>query len=330
MPDARMLWDHIAPRSRWLRCIPYRYLAGSEFRDSKLVDVRSKGLQLALSICLCYTLCVLSLRLYVRWKAFGNDDFAILLSTILALVFFGCNYASNAAGLGLPMSTFSSQQEVIEKLNVLILVSNLTWITALCLSKSAIVLMLLRTTPTASHQRLQYLVGALIFIQCVLSVIMMTAGCTVFESFAWSFQSNARACSRQSLRWQIVTGLDIATEITVLALPLQLVWNLHMSTKNKFVVVLAFWLRIPTIIFSVRRNKATNNLNHTSDGSLTAAMVVIWQTIEMSYSIAAATVAAFKRFTESLNTGFGHGEIIRVQGYSKGYKMSDRSASLNG
>lgn len=56
-------------------------------------------------------------------------------------------------------------------------------------------------------------------------------------------------------------------------------------------------------------------------------MVVIWQAIEMAYSIAAATIAALKRFTESLNTGFGHGELIRVHGHSQNYKLSDRSAS---
>ena len=47
----------------------------------------------------------------------------------------------------------------------------------------------------------------------------------------------------------------------------------------------------------------------------------------MAYSIAAATIVALKRFTESLNTGFGHGELIRVHGQSQSYKLSDRSAS---
>lgn len=42
----------------------------------------SKGLELALSICVCYTLCVLSLRLYVRWRAFGVDDLVVSLSTV--------------------------------------------------------------------------------------------------------------------------------------------------------------------------------------------------------------------------------------------------------
>ncbi|KZM19419.1 hypothetical protein ST47_g9361 [Ascochyta rabiei] len=268
------------------------------------------------------------LRIYAR--AWYEAHIVCKSEQVLALVFFGCNYAANATGLGRPIDTLSSRQGTIERLNVLTLVSNLSWITALSLSKSAIVLMLLRTTPTASHKRLQYLVGALVLMQCVLSITLMTAGCSVFEGFAWSFRSNVNTCSRQSLRWQVITGLDIATELAVLALPLQLVWNLQMSIKNKFVVIVAFWLRIPTLVFTILRDNATNNLSYTSDVSLTAAMVVVWQTIELSYSIAAATVAALKRFTESLNTGFGHGELIRVRKYSEGYKMSDRSASLKG
>jgi|SRR5690242_9370613 len=82
-----------------------------------------------------------------------------------------------------------------------------------------------------------------------------------------------------------------------------------------------------TIALTILRNGATNRLDSTADVSLTAAMVVIWQAIELAYSIAAATIATLKRFTESLNTGFGHGELIRVHGQSHDYKMSDRSTS---
>lgn len=105
--------------------------------------------------------------------------------------------------------------------------------------------MLLRTTQTTTHQRLQYLVGALVSIQCVLSIVLMTAGCTGFEGFAWNIQSNAVACPRQELRWHIITGFDIATELALLILPLHLVWKLQMPTKDKLIVIVAFWLRVP-------------------------------------------------------------------------------------
>lgn len=108
--------------------------------------------------------------------------------------------------------------------------------------------MLLGTTQMASHQRLQYVVGALVSIQCILAIVLMTARCTTLDGLSWDFQLNATSCPRQELRWHIITGFDIATELAILILPLQLVWKLQMSIKNKSIVIAAFWLRIPSVL----------------------------------------------------------------------------------
>ena len=80
-------------------------------------------------------------------------------------------------------------------------------------------------------------------------------------------------------------------------------------------------------MFSALRQREILRLAASSNIPLAAAMVVIWQAIELSFSLAAATIAALKRFTESLSTGFGHGELMRVHGSSQGYKLSARSAT---
>jgi hypothetical protein len=87
-------------------------------------------------------------------------------------------------------------------------------------------------------------------------------------------------------------------------------------------------MRVRTLAFTSLRNNATSDLNFNADLSLRAAMVVIWQTIEISHAIATATIVALKRFTESLNTGFRRGELIRVHGNSQNYDFSALSASL--
>ncbi|CAO2649328.1 Nn.00g067130.m01.CDS01 [Neocucurbitaria sp. VM-36] len=188
--------------------------------------------------------------------------------------------------------------------------------------------MLLRTTQTASHRRAQYGTGALIVAQWIASTVLLTADCSFRNELSWHMRSSNPECPKELLRWQVITALDLITEAALLFLPIQLIWNLQMSARNKFIVVLAFWLRIPTIIFSVLRYNQTQMLTTTSDVSLTAAIVVIWQAVQLSYSLAAVTIATLKQFTESLNTGFGHGELMRVHGSSQAYKMSDRSATL--
>jgi hypothetical protein len=125
------------------------------------------------------------------------------------------------------------------------LVSDLSWIIALCLSKVAVIRMLLRTTLTTSHRKLQYLVGSLVVAQCIISITIITARCGPFDDYSRDFRLNNHACPRQELRWRTITGCDIATEIAILILPLQLVWKLQMSPKNKFIVIVAFWLRMP-------------------------------------------------------------------------------------
>jgi hypothetical protein len=182
------------------------------------------------------------------WKHGTHLDLFLITAQVLAFVFFGCSFASKATGLGLSSDVLNPQEDVYGKLNTSILVGNLSWIAALCLSKLAIVSMLLRTTQTASHQRLQYFAGALIFIQCITSIILITANCTGFSGLAWESQSNAVSCPGQKLRWHVITGLDIATEVALLVLPLHLVWNLQMPTKTKLIVIVAFWLRIPYVL----------------------------------------------------------------------------------
>lgn len=285
------------------------------------------GLELALGLCLCYTLCILVLRGFIRWRTYGIDDAIVLISTIVALAFFGCGYASAATGLGRPDAELDLQQSLVEQLNEVILAGNLTWIVSLCVSKTIIVAMLLRTTQTRSHRRVQHGVGLLLAAQCVISIVLLTSKCSHSRELAWDLRPGQQDCPAKETRWLVITILDIFTETLLLLLPLQLVWGLKMDRRNRIYVIAAFWLRLPTLIFSIVRYKATDKLTTTSDVSLSAAIVVVWQAVQLSYSLAAATIAALKRFTESMNTGFGHGELIRVHGTLEGYQMSDQSGS---
>ncbi|CAN9405486.1 unnamed protein product [Alternaria alternata] len=284
--------------------------------DYEVANVRNPGhaatLKFTIGLCLCYTLCVACLRGFIRWGAYGIDDLFVLLSGIFALSFFGIVFASISAGLGHSINDLDLNSATIEKLNDYTIASNVLWIISLCVSKAAIVAMLLRTTQTTFHRRSQYSAGAL---------------CSAQYELAWSITAANPECPQAERRWYALTALDVMTEALLLFLPIQLVWNLQMTFRTKFIVVSAFWLRLPTLVFSALRQREILRLAASSDIPLAAAMVVIWQAIELSFSLAAATIAALKRFTESLSTGFGHGELMRVHGSSQGYKLSARSAT---
>jgi hypothetical protein len=119
----------------------------------------------------------------------------------------------------------------------------------------AIVTMLLRTTQTVADRRAQYGVGGLILAQCIVSIALLTSGCSFHRDFAWSMEPGSSECPQNEMRWQVMTALDIVTETGLLVLPIELVWGLKMSARNKLIVILAFWLRIP-YVFSASRSFA--------------------------------------------------------------------------
>lgn len=60
------------------------------------------ALNLTVSLCLCYTLCIALVRLWIRRGAFGVDDLVILFATLVTLGHTGSSYAALADGLGKP------------------------------------------------------------------------------------------------------------------------------------------------------------------------------------------------------------------------------------
>lgn len=135
----------------------------------------------------------------------------------------------------------------IDKLNGYIIAGNILWITSLCISKLAIIAMLLRTTQTLHHRRCQYGVGTLIVAQFIASILLLTVNCSAHSEFAWNMTSVNSECPQMERRWHVLTALDAMTEILLLFLPIQLVWSLQMSFRTKITVISAFWLRLPYV-----------------------------------------------------------------------------------
>jgi hypothetical protein len=128
----------------------------------------------------------------------------------------------------------------------------------------------------------------------------------------------------------VLTALDIITELGLLALPLQLVWSLQMPWIKKSFLIIAFYLRLPVIGFSLCRNVYTLRLHQaSSDAGLDSAIVTIWLEVQLTYALAASTLSALKAFTESFETGFGLG-FTRGKSEAGSYVLSVMSGSGNG
>lgn len=136
---------------------------------------------------------------------------------------------------------------------------------ALYLSKCAMLSFLVRITKTPSQILTYRICAGVVGLFGILSIVISTAGCPArpASSYYWAFRENAGRCpslvsttlcsafiawvakAMQDIRWQILTAFDVVTEIGLLALPIQLVWNLQMPRSKKAMITVAFWIRLP-------------------------------------------------------------------------------------
>ncbi|KAK5723232.1 hypothetical protein LTR15_004929 [Elasticomyces elasticus] len=268
---------------------------------------KQDALNLTISLCLTYTLCVAGVRVWIRKGSFGLDDAVIGLSTIVTLCHYATSYVGLSQGLG------SSWQQIREAHGVAVLNGSaiagaVTFLSALYLSKCAMIFFLSRITKTPRQLKIFLACNIFSAILGLASVLMVTVGCGQGSGYYWAFYENSTSCPSQSARWQAVTGLDIITELLLLALPVYLVWGLQMPMKKKAMILLAFYLRLPVLGFSIGRNWYAMQLRlPQTDPGTDSALVVIWLGVELAYALAASTLSALKGFTESFNSDFGLG-----------------------
>ena len=62
----------------------------------------AQSLNVAISICLTYTLIFTCVRIHLRRSSFGLDDAVVVVATVAALAHFATSYTCLTAGLGKP------------------------------------------------------------------------------------------------------------------------------------------------------------------------------------------------------------------------------------
>lgn len=84
--------------------------------DSNNPEGYVRALNLTVSLCLTYTLCIACVRIWIRKGVFGVDDLTVFLATLATLGHTGSSYAALANGLGKPWAHLKSETDM-ESLN---------------------------------------------------------------------------------------------------------------------------------------------------------------------------------------------------------------------
>ena len=120
-----------------------------------------------------------------------------------------------------------------------------TFILALYIAKIAALVFLMRIQAKTRNPRLYVVLVALYIILGIASAIIVTAGCPSASGYYWNIAGNIDSCPGEEARWQVMTALDVISELILLALPIHLVWSLQMPQRRKLMIVITFWTRLP-------------------------------------------------------------------------------------
>ncbi|KAL8688436.1 MAG: hypothetical protein Q9218_005655 [Villophora microphyllina] len=249
---------------------------------------------------------------------------------ILALGQFASGYVAVGQGLGESIEVLRESPHLLS-LNKANLAGVVLWVLALFTSKCAAIVFMSRFAQPGRHQKEIY---ALLVIVATLgfgSVLAVIVDCRVVSSiYYWDFPRHVNYCPNPYLRWQIIAAFDSVTEFLMLAVPVDLIWSLQMPSKRKIGIITAFYIRTPVLAFTLVRNHYVHQLMVDSNPGLLSKTVIIWQEVELTYSIAAATLMCLKPLVKDFNTSFGlGGEMVRTHAAS-GYILSNGDASRGG
>ena len=86
------------------------------------------AVNLTVSLCLCYTICIALVRLWLRRGAFGVDDLVVLVATVVTLSHTGSSYAALADGLGKPWIDIKASKDLAKLNAVRIVVCPYSWL----------------------------------------------------------------------------------------------------------------------------------------------------------------------------------------------------------
>ncbi|SPJ83935.1 uncharacterized protein FTOL_10451 [Fusarium torulosum] len=251
---------------------------------------------------LIYSGLVALARAYIKYQMYGFDDILFTLATI-------CHLAQSIAifiGLGSGLAKFNSitvsaQWAISSKSTV---AADILCVLSLGLAKCSVLALVLRIIGSKSGMSKKLCIG----------LAMVTAVWCVSSSLAWLIDcradalltvNNVNQCPGQTLRWNVITSIDIATEILMWLLVVQLSWSIQTPFARKCQIVMAFSFRLPLVAVSAVHLAYCRTYPTASEPQFAVTDALLWQQVMIAWSLISATVPNLKNFLKSFSIGMG-------------------------
>ncbi|KAI5362441.1 hypothetical protein Slin15195_G060970 [Septoria linicola] len=224
--------------------------------------------------------------------SYGNDDWALLASTMLAVGQYIAVLVGLSEGLGKSQTLLSVEQiSSIEKSTT---AQIFMYFLSHCLSKVSTALLTLRLFENGRSRNAK-LSWALVLLSTLYGLGTILAASIDCSNPTFP-QPGDTTCPNRILRFQIVLALDVITEALLVIVPLALVLNILTMRSSKITVTAIFAFRLMDIVFAALNLHQIELLRHSDDYGTSIVPPTIWTQAELLWSILAASLPCLKSF----------------------------------
>ncbi|KAK3686129.1 hypothetical protein B0T22DRAFT_538324 [Podospora appendiculata] len=224
-------------------------------------------------------------------KNIGIDDYLITGAMVSSIGFLAIMMLQIKAGLGRQV-TFPELPGFLYALWATVPVYSF----CLVLIKLSITVQLYRVLRTPKMQKFLRVYLICITVSGLWTVLSTVFNCWPVEYY-WNFATGmAGSCMDKSAITFTNAGLNIFTDVILIAVPIPLLWRLQIPRRQKIVLMCLFGVGTFTCIISVVRLQALYQISIAppAEQSIQGVNIAIWSGLEINVAIMCASVPALK------------------------------------
>lgn len=143
------------------------------------------------------------------------------------------------------------------------------------------------------------------------------------------WQYTRETISSTNSRWMALGIFGAIIDLAASLFPMYLIHDVQMSRSSKRVIIVAFALRLPTIVLTGLRLDALSNMDGT-DFCFNYVMPEVFTQVEMHFNLVAATIPCLRIFLKVWNSHFIDLRLEEVdhKAYHERESMQDRRSWL--
>ncbi|KAL4821381.1 hypothetical protein BDW67DRAFT_48461 [Aspergillus spinulosporus] len=234
-----------------------------------------------------FSIVIVAMRMFTRvgiMKSSGREDWTILLSLLFAIIYLALVICQYQYGLGKHSDALSHHELKLQLKSLWAAIP--MYNASLLFTKISLLLQYLRIFPSYKFRIVCYIVMGIVIAYSTWAIVSGFVNCVPVARF-WDRELPGHCLSFEAL-WFFNASMNIATDLTLLILPMPLITQLQLPKRQKLALMGVFALGGLVVITSFLRLSGLRKVARSSDTSWSNVAAAYWTAAECNVAIICA------------------------------------------